>query len=80
MAFMFELEREDGTPADLPSLSTAIAMWRPGDTIPLGRKTLRVVAILAAQTGVRPLILPYVRAARVRARRSRFRVMTSRSS
>jgi hypothetical protein len=45
MAFMFELEREDGTPADPPSLSTAVPMWRPGDTIPLGRKTLRVVAI-----------------------------------
>jgi hypothetical protein len=36
MAFMFELEREDGTPADPPSLSTAVPMWRPGDTIPWG--------------------------------------------
>jgi len=45
MAFMFELEREDGTPADPPSLRTAVPTWRPGDTIPLGRKTLRVVAV-----------------------------------
>jgi hypothetical protein len=45
MAFMFELEREDGTPADPSSLRTAVPDWRPGDTIPLGRKTLRVVAI-----------------------------------
>jgi hypothetical protein len=45
MAFMFELKREDGTPADPPSLTTAVPTWRPGDTIPLGRRTLRVVAI-----------------------------------
>jgi hypothetical protein len=45
MAFMFELEQEDGTPADPPSLSTAVPTWRPGDTIPLGRRTLRVVDV-----------------------------------
>jgi hypothetical protein len=43
--FVCRLEREDGTPADPPSLRTAVPMWRSGDTIPLGRKTLRVVAI-----------------------------------
>jgi len=45
MAFMFELEREDGMPADPPSLRTAVPNWRPGDTIPLGRKTLGILAI-----------------------------------
>jgi hypothetical protein len=46
MAFMFKLEQEDGTPADPPTLDTAVPNWRPGDTIPLGRgKTLRVIEI-----------------------------------
>jgi hypothetical protein len=44
MAFMFRLRLEDGTPADPPTLKTAVPNWRPGDTIPLGReKTLRVI-------------------------------------
>jgi hypothetical protein len=42
---MFELEREDGTPADPPSLSAAVPMWRPGDAIQLGGRTLHVVDI-----------------------------------
>ena len=43
MAFQFRLEHDDGTPADPPTLKTAVPDWRPGDTIPLGReKTLRV--------------------------------------
>jgi hypothetical protein len=44
MAFVYRLELEDGTPADPPTLSTAVPTWRPGDTIPLGRDTiLRVI-------------------------------------
>jgi len=44
MAFMFKLEREDGTPADPPTLDVAVPNWSPGDLIPLGRdRTLRVV-------------------------------------
>ena len=43
-AFLYSLEQEDGTPADAPTLKTAVPDWRPGDTIPLGReRTLRVV-------------------------------------
>lgn len=43
MTFNYRLEREDGTPADPPTLRTAAAT-RPGDTIPLGRdRTLRVI-------------------------------------
>jgi hypothetical protein len=43
-AFLYRLEQEDGTPADPPTLKTAVPDWRPGDTIPLGReKTLRVM-------------------------------------
>ena len=45
MAFMFRLEQEDGSPADPPTFKTALPNWTAGDTIPLGRRTLRVVAI-----------------------------------
>lgn len=46
MAFMFKLEHEDGTPADPPTLRTAVTEWSPGDTIPLGRdRTLSVTEV-----------------------------------
>jgi hypothetical protein len=47
MAFTFKLEHEDGTPADPPTLHTAVPNWAPGDTIPLGpeKGTLHVVEI-----------------------------------
>jgi hypothetical protein len=47
MAFAstFELQRADGTPADPPRLMTVAAVWRPGDAIPLGRYSLRVVEV-----------------------------------
>jgi hypothetical protein len=47
MAFAstFELQRADGTPADPPTLTTAAPFWRPGDTIPLGRRSLRVIEV-----------------------------------
>jgi hypothetical protein len=32
-------------PAEPPTLSSAVPNWRPGDTIPLGGKTLRVVGL-----------------------------------
>jgi hypothetical protein len=35
----------EGEPAEPPTLSTAVPNWRPGDPIPLGRSTLRVVAL-----------------------------------
>jgi hypothetical protein len=37
MAFQIRLEHE-GTPADPPTLKTAVPNWRPGDTIPLGQE------------------------------------------
>jgi hypothetical protein len=43
MAFLFRLETADGAPAEPPTLTSAVPNWRPGDTIPLGRRTLRVV-------------------------------------
>ena len=45
MAFMFRLEQEDGSPADPPTLRAAVPNWRPGDTIPLGGRSLRVVEV-----------------------------------
>lgn len=36
MAFQFKLEREDGTPADPPTLKAAVPNWRDGDTIGAG--------------------------------------------
>jgi hypothetical protein len=45
MAFLFRLERTDGVPAEPRTLTSAVPNWRPGDTIPLGRRTLRVVGV-----------------------------------
>jgi hypothetical protein len=45
MAFLFKLETIDGAPAEPPSLATAVPNWRAGDTIPLGRRILRVVHV-----------------------------------
>jgi hypothetical protein len=36
MAFTYRLEREDGTPADPPTLKAAVPDWRAGNTIALG--------------------------------------------
>ena len=43
--FLFKLETPEGKPADPPTLSVAVPNWRPGDTIPLGGSTLRVVEV-----------------------------------
>jgi hypothetical protein len=45
MAFTFTLERTDGTPAEPPTFTTIASQWRPGDTIPLGRRALRVIDV-----------------------------------
>jgi hypothetical protein len=44
-SFVYRLELEDGASADPPVLRTAVPTWRPGDTIPFGGKTLRVIAV-----------------------------------
>ena len=43
--FLFRLETTGGRPAEPPTLSAAVPNWKPGDTIPIGRRTLRVVGI-----------------------------------
>lgn len=45
MAFLFRVETADGTPAEPPTLMSAVPSWRAGDTIPLGRRALRVVGV-----------------------------------
>jgi hypothetical protein len=59
MAFAstFELRRVDGTPADPPTLTTVAPLWRPGDTIPLGRRTLRVVEVRQGNSDERPVLV-----------------------
>jgi hypothetical protein len=40
------LEHEDGTPADPPTLHTAVPNWQVGDTIPLGAdRMFRVIEV-----------------------------------
>ena len=46
MAFTFALRHQDGPPADPPTFQTVAPLWRPGDTIPLGHRALRVVDVL----------------------------------
>ena len=49
MTFTFKLEQANGTPAEPPTLRSAVPNWRVGDTIPLGRdRALRVVGIVVS--------------------------------
>jgi hypothetical protein len=41
--FLFRLETADGAPAEPPTLNAAIPNWGAGDTIHLGKRTLRVI-------------------------------------
>jgi hypothetical protein len=43
MGFLFRLETLNGEPAQPSELNCAVPNMRPGDIIPLGRRTLRVV-------------------------------------
>jgi hypothetical protein len=48
--FTFTLQNEDGTPADPPTLKTAVPDWHQGDTIPRDDgKTLRMVEVQPAR-------------------------------
>jgi hypothetical protein len=41
--FLYRLETEDGAPAEPRQLVSAVPNWGAGDTIHLGRRTLRVI-------------------------------------
>jgi hypothetical protein len=45
MTCTFRLVTVDGGPADPPSLTTVAPKWEPGDTIPLGKRTLQVIGV-----------------------------------
>ena len=45
MTCTFRLVTVDGAPADPPSFTTVAPNWQPGDTIPLGKRTLRVIGV-----------------------------------
>jgi hypothetical protein len=57
MTCTFLLETADGQPADPPSFTTVAPLWRPGDTIPLGRRTLRVVDVRQADPDEPPVLV-----------------------
>ena len=52
----FKLVTVDGAPADPPPLTTVAPKWEPGDTIPLGRRTLRVIGVRNIDTGQAPMV------------------------
>jgi hypothetical protein len=41
--FRFGLETKGGVPAEPPKLESIVHNWKPGDSIYLGRRTLRVL-------------------------------------
>jgi hypothetical protein len=57
MAFTFKLQTRDGVPADPPTFRTVAWSWRPGDTIPLGRRALRVVDVRAGEVDQDPVLV-----------------------
>jgi hypothetical protein len=57
MTCTFLLETADGAPADPPSFTTVAPLWRPGDTIPLGARTLRVVDVRQPDLDAPPILV-----------------------
>jgi hypothetical protein len=49
----FRLELEDGTPAEPPTLHTAVPNWQAGDTIPLGADRTLVASSASVCEGPR---------------------------
>ncbi len=57
MTHKFRLVRLDGTPAEPPSFKTTVLSWQPGDTIPLGGRTLQVVQVRAGDGEELPVLV-----------------------
>jgi hypothetical protein len=55
--FLFRLETADGTPAEPPTMTSAVPNWGPGHTIPLGRKTLRVIDVRDDEADEPPVLV-----------------------
>jgi hypothetical protein len=57
-AFTFKLERLDVTPADPPTIKSAVPNWSAGDTIPLSAsRTLRVVHVRHHDAAEAPVLV-----------------------
>jgi hypothetical protein len=63
--FLFRLETPEGIPADPPTLASVVPNWKAGDMIPLGRRTLRVVAVRDDDADQPPVLIVERRADRV---------------
>ena len=55
--FLFRLEAADGTPPEPPTLTSAVPNWGTGDTIPPGRRTLRVVRVRDGEADQLPALV-----------------------
>jgi hypothetical protein len=55
--FLFRLETADGAPAEPPTLTNAVPNWRPGDTIPLGPRRLRVIGVRDDEADQPPVLV-----------------------
>jgi hypothetical protein len=55
--FLFRLETREGGPAEPPTLRSALPNWRIGDEIPLGRRSLRVVAVRDDEADQPPVLI-----------------------
>ena len=56
-------------PAEPPSVTCAVPNWHPGDGMPLGRKTLRIVRVRADGADEPPVLVVEAMAERVTSRR-----------
>jgi hypothetical protein len=58
MAFTFNLELADGTPAAPATFTTVAPRWKPGDTIPLGpARAPRVVGNRVTDVDETPVLI-----------------------
>jgi hypothetical protein len=58
MTFTIRLERADGTPAEPPTIQSAVTNWRTGDTIPIAAgRSLRVVGIVVTNEDEPPVLI-----------------------
>jgi hypothetical protein len=54
---LFRLETKDGTPADPPTLSSAVPNWSVGHSIYFGHRTLRAVGVRDDEADAPPVLI-----------------------
>jgi len=55
--FLFRLETAEGAAANPPTFESIVANWKVGDSIYLGRRTLRVVGIRHDESDQPPVLI-----------------------